>query len=162
MLLYRISSRYLLRHPWLLALAVVGVALGVAVVVAIDLANSGARTAFELSADTVAGKSTHQIRGSGGWLDDEVYRTIRVDAGMRDVAPVVESFVRIENCGGRVVRMLGIDPLADSAVRDISTRGALDLSSLLTEPSGVSKVTECIMEAKAQWALYDVVHGKSD
>ncbi|MDX1740005.1 MAG: ABC transporter permease, partial [Rhodothermales bacterium] len=141
MLLYRISSRYLFRHPWLLALAVLGVALGVAVVVAIDLANSGARTAFELSADAVAGKSTHQIRGTSGWLDDELYRTLRVEVGMREIAPVVESYVRLDNCDGRVLRMLGIDPLADAAVRDISGRGAFDLARLTTEPSAVLERT---------------------
>ena len=45
-LLWRASLRYLLRHPWQIGLSLVGVALGVAVVVAIDLANSSAQRAF--------------------------------------------------------------------------------------------------------------------
>ena len=45
-LLRRSSVRYLLRHPGQLALAVAGVALGVAVVVSIDLANASASRAF--------------------------------------------------------------------------------------------------------------------
>jgi len=64
-LLQRSSLRYLLQHPWLMGLSVLGVALGVAVVVAIDLANVSAERAFELSAETVAGKATHQVVGAG-------------------------------------------------------------------------------------------------
>jgi putative ABC transport system permease protein len=149
MLPYRLSARYLLRHPWLLTLAVLGVALGVAVVVGIDLANSGARTAFELSADVVAGKSTHQIRAASGWLRDDVYRKLRVENGVQESAPVVESYVRLENCEGRVLRLLGIDPLVDSAVRNISGKGALDLSTLMMQPAAVletSLVLECGFE----------------
>ena len=41
-LLLRASRRYLTRHPWQIGLAILGVALGVAVVVAVDLANGSA------------------------------------------------------------------------------------------------------------------------
>ena len=40
-----------------------GIALGVAVVVAIDLANTSASRAFALSTETVVGKATHQMHG---------------------------------------------------------------------------------------------------
>jgi hypothetical protein len=39
-----------------MVLCVLGVALGVAVVVAIDLANASARRAFQLAGDTIAGQ----------------------------------------------------------------------------------------------------------
>ena len=53
--LYRTNISYLLRHPWQLALAVLGIAIGVAVIVAVDLANESSRKAFLLSMDTVTG-----------------------------------------------------------------------------------------------------------
>jgi putative ABC transport system permease protein len=40
---------------------VLGVALGVAVVVSIDLANASARRAFTLSSEAVTGRATHQV-----------------------------------------------------------------------------------------------------
>ena len=43
---YQASFRYLLRHPWQLALSLLGIAIGVAVIVAVDLANASARKAF--------------------------------------------------------------------------------------------------------------------
>ena len=93
-ILWRNSLRYLLRHPLLIGLSVLGVALGVAVVVAIDLANTSAREAFSLSAETVTGKATHQIIGAGDGLDEAFYRDLRVGMGIREAAPVVEGFAR--------------------------------------------------------------------
>ena len=46
--LYRASFGYLLRHPWQLALALLGICIGVAVIVAVDLANESSRKAFLL------------------------------------------------------------------------------------------------------------------
>jgi len=61
--LIRVGLRYLRYHPWQTALMIVGVMLGVAVMVAIDLANAAASRAFDLSTDAIAGKATHQIVG---------------------------------------------------------------------------------------------------
>ena len=72
--LYRVAWRYLLRHPWQTVLMIVGITLGVAVMVAIDLANSAASHAFDLSTDTIAGKATHQIVGGPAGLDETIYR----------------------------------------------------------------------------------------
>ncbi|MEO6061137.1 MAG: hypothetical protein ABIQ99_04270, partial [Thermoflexales bacterium] len=63
MSLFKTGRRYFLRRPLQSLLCIFGVALGVAVIIAIDLANGSASRAFELSADTVAGRATHQIIG---------------------------------------------------------------------------------------------------
>ncbi len=57
--LLRVGWRFLLRRPWQTCLMILGIALGVAVVVSIDLANASAERAFDLSTQTVAGKATH-------------------------------------------------------------------------------------------------------
>ena len=62
-LLRRAGRRHLLRNPWQLGLSVLGVALGVAVAVSVDLANASARRAFEISTETLTGSSTHRIVG---------------------------------------------------------------------------------------------------
>ena len=49
------SFRHLLRHPAQLALALLGLTVGVATITAVDLATEGARRAFSLSIDAVNG-----------------------------------------------------------------------------------------------------------
>ena len=135
-ILWKNSLRYLLRHPVLIGLSVLGVALGVAVVVAIDLANTSAREAFSLSAETVTGRATHQIVGAGDGLDEAFYRDLRVDLGVRDAAPVVEGFARAPAYPGRTFQVLGIDPLADAPFRAYTggVGSDLDLGLFIARP----------------------------
>ena len=133
-LLQRSSRRYLTQHPWLMGLSVLGVAIGVAVVVSIDLANTSASRAFELSAETVTGAATHQVVGTGETLDDDVYRRLR-EAGVRPSAPIVEGYATLQR-GDRTFQVIGIDPLADAAFRPYLGTGAssgLDLGAFMTQ-----------------------------
>src|SRR4029077_11842832 len=99
----RIALRYLRRHPWQLALAVLGVALGVAVAVSIDLANESARRAFALATEAVTGRATHQIVGGPSGLPDALYLALRVDLGARAAAPVLTGDVAAIDFPGRAV-----------------------------------------------------------
>ena len=100
-----------------MALSILGVALGVAVVVGIDLANTSARKAFTLSTETVAGRATHAIMAGDGALSDSVYARLKVDLGYADSAPVIEGTLRVGAADGPLVQVLGIDPLAESPFR---------------------------------------------
>lgn len=134
-LLSRASVRYLTRHPFLMGLSVLGVAIGVAVAVSIDLANTSAMRAFELSAETVTGKATHQIVGATGPLDEEVYRHLRVQTGVRPSAPVVEGYASLVK-GDRTFQVVGIDPFADGPFRPYlgtTPAGDLDLGAFMTQ-----------------------------
>jgi putative ABC transport system permease protein len=115
-ILRRWGIRHLLRHPWQLGLSLLGIALGVAVVVAIDLANESARRAFDLSIETVAGQATHRIVTGLAGLDETVYTDLRVGLGLETIAPVVEGHLSIPE-SGRAVRVLGVDPFADGIFR---------------------------------------------
>jgi putative ABC transport system permease protein len=94
-LLDRSVLRDLAGHPWQLALAILGIALGVAVVVGIDLANASATRAFDLATESIAGRATHQVTGGPTGLDETLYRDLIVDGSLHDLAlaPVVEGFV---------------------------------------------------------------------
>jgi len=155
-LLYRSSLRYLLRHPWQIGLAVLGVALGVAVVVAVDLANASALLAFDLSTEAVTGRATHQVVSGPGGLPDETYRQLVLAAeaaGSGAAAPVVEDWVTAGGGpygkGGRTLHLLGIDPFAEAPFRPyLATLGGgagaatgprgpearIDLAGFLTRP----------------------------
>jgi len=138
-LLTRSSRRFLLRHPLQLLLSVVGVALGVAVVVAIDLAIQSSREAFRVSAETVAGRTTHQVMGGATGVPDSVVALLRIAGGIRAAAPVVEGYVGSPALPGRALHLLGIDPFSEEAVRPfLAGEGSgIDLSALLSTPGGI-------------------------
>ena len=84
------GRRFFRRHPWHLALALVGVALGVAVVAGVDLAGSAARKSFDQSLTAVVGSATHQILPAGGTLDEGFHVRLRREFGIDAATPVVE------------------------------------------------------------------------
>jgi putative ABC transport system permease protein len=134
-LLLRSSLRHLARHPLLTALSVVGIALGVAVVVAIDLANESARHAFELSNEAVTGRSTHQVVGGPSGLPETFYVRLRRELAFDAAAPVVEGYATSPHEPGRALRILGVDPFAEAPFRGyVAAPVAGELRTLLTEP----------------------------
>jgi putative ABC transport system permease protein len=115
-LLLRAGLRYLLRHRWQALLALTGIALGVAVVLAVELANSGARAAFRLSAQQLQGKATHRLVVPGASLPDEVYVRLQGEAGGPPMAPVASGWVRVAGYEGRY-RLVGFDLFAEAPFR---------------------------------------------
>jgi putative ABC transport system permease protein len=115
--LARIALRHLGRHPWQLGLAVLGIALGVAVAVSIDLANESARRAFGLATEAVTGRATHQIVGGPSGLPDDFYRVLKVELEVRLAAPVLTGDVADADRPGRTFTVLGIDPFAEAPFR---------------------------------------------
>jgi len=112
--LWAASLRHLLRHPAQLALALVGLSVGVATIVAVDIATASSRRAFELSMDAVNGPATHQIVGGPDGVDEQLYVALQTQpiAGISDppaFAPVIEGYV---NVGFHSLRLIGMDPLA--------------------------------------------------
>jgi putative ABC transport system permease protein len=136
-MLWRASARHLLAHPWQLGLSILGIALGVAVVVAVDLANESARRAFTGFAESLAGRATHRIVGGPSGVPDELYVRLR-RSGVRAVAPVVERDVSVVAAPGRTMRLFGIDPFAEAPFRRLVTietaSAAPPLGTLVTRP----------------------------
>jgi putative ABC transport system permease protein len=124
MTLFKTGLRYLLRRPFQSILCILGVALGVAMVIAIDLANGSASRAFELSTETVAGRATHQVVGSTAGLDEEVYRRIKVELGVHDAAPIVSSYATALEFDQQPLRILGVDVFAEGPFRSYLGTGS--------------------------------------
>ncbi len=141
--LYRLAWRRWRRRPFQYVLFILGVAIGVAMMVSIDLANGSARRAFTLSTDAITGKATHRVIGGPTGLDEDVYRRIRVEAGFSPAAPVVEGYVGAPPLGGQPFRLIGVDPFAEPPFRSYfapdgqSDIDAASLTAFLTEPNAV-------------------------
>ena len=139
--LLRAGLRDLARRPLQTTLVICGVALGVAVVVAIDLANEGARRAFAESSAALVGRATHQITGGPSGVPQSLYRRLRVEWGVRASTPVVEGSVLALTASPEPVRIMGIDPFADTPVHahlsdELSLGGGL-VQLLSDEPAVV-------------------------
>lgn len=113
----RLAWRHSWRRPLQSILLIAGVAIGVAMIVAIDLANGSANRAFSLGAEQIAGRATHQIVGGPNGVDAAVYVRLRRELGFRLSAPVVESYVSVPQLDAQPMRLLGIDPFAEPPFR---------------------------------------------
>jgi len=117
--LYRASFGYLFRHPWQLAMAVLGICIGVAVMVAVDLANESSRKAFLMSMDTINGAATHQIVAGPAGVDEKIYTGLRVEHGIRDIAPIISGYIEVD---GVTLLALGIDMFAERGFRNYTSQ----------------------------------------
>jgi putative ABC transport system permease protein len=141
----RANVGYLLRHPLQLALALLGIGIGVAVIVAVDLANASARKAFLLSMDAVTGEATHQVIGGPRGIEESIYVRLRVEQGIRDIAPIVEGTAFVDEASFTV---MGVDLFAEQQMRaftgqaqtagDDDTPGESLFRDFLTRPGAVT------------------------
>lgn len=111
--------RYLRTHPWLLLLSLLGVAFGVAGIVAMDLAIQSCQRAFQLSQESISGPATHWIVGAPAGIPEETYRKLRLELGVEACVPVVEGYVTVALEGNppQSFRLLGLDPIAEGPFR---------------------------------------------
>lgn len=137
-LLTRASLRYLTGHRLQLGLAVLGVALGVAVVLSIDLAIQSARTGFRISAETVSGRATHAVVSDLGSVDEGLLAVLRIEHDVEAAAPVVEGYATSPLIPGRALRVLGVDPFSEAPFRPWVAGGpsGLDVGKVITTRTG--------------------------
>lgn len=140
--LWRTSLRRAARRPLQYILFVVGVAIGVAMMVSIDLANRSATRAFEISTDAITGRATHRIVGGPAGIDEDLYVRVRRELGFSPAAPIVEGYAAVPALGNLPLRLVGIDPFAEPPFRSYfggqDDRLAEDsLSLFLSEPNTI-------------------------
>jgi len=133
---------HVLRHArrhWLLALLnILAVALGVAVFVAVQVANGSAARAFEAGVDLVAGKAQLEVRGK---LDDSIFPAVQHTPGVRAATPVIEELATLPDYPGEYLRLLGIDPFTNEPFRtfEIGNNGSpFDIERWLSNPNAIA------------------------
>ena len=141
-LLWRARWRALLREPGQSALLILSLALGVAVVVAVDLVNAASRTAMASASAQLQGASTHRIEGPGGSLPLDAYGALRRawrggtllegDVPVTGFAPLLEGRLTLPD--GSPLRLLGIDPFSSLRREGIGSTQTLSWGQFLTTP----------------------------
>ena len=112
--------RALLRDRPRTVVTVVGLTLGVAVVVAIRLANASSIRGFETALDVVAGKTSLEIVGAGVGVPETQLRDLGWLRDYGRVSPVIDRIARVRAPDGTEypVRVLGVDVLRDRPFRE--------------------------------------------
>ncbi|MCK7593729.1 FtsX-like permease family protein [Pseudomarimonas salicorniae] len=134
MLLLRALAGIHRQQPLQALLMLGGLALSIAVVVAIDISIGSAREAFSEARRSLSGDVSHRVVAVSGRLDQRLYAELRLD-GLR-AAPVLEG--RVRTAAGPLA-VLGIDPLAEWQLRPdlLRQQGSSDAPNLLA-PRGIA------------------------
>lgn len=131
-------SQFILRHLWIerarTITTVAGIALGVGVIIAIQLTNGASVRGFETALDTVAGKAAIEVSGPGG-VDERVLPDLGWLRDYGAASPVIEGEMAIVGDGPtrparrvEALKVLGVDILRDLTLREYVV-GAADLVS---------------------------------
>ena len=118
-LLRFVAWRHVWRKPARAALTIAGVAVGVALFVAISAINASTIAFFRTNVGSMTGKATFTILGPEGGFAEETVEVARRVPGVRSAVPMIEAQAR--HVGARTLVVFGIDLLQESAVRDYRT-----------------------------------------
>lgn len=115
---FRLAYRRVKAHWGRLALSVVAVALGVALVVAIQLMNTAVLTAFLDTIDGMAGRAAFSIRaGEGLPFDETVLESLKDVPGVKLAVPLVTAVAFPDDGSGELLTVQGLDITNDDVVR---------------------------------------------
>ncbi len=106
-LFWRLMMRPLAREPVRMGLTVLAVALGVAVVLAIDLAGTAATGSFRSSLETLTGKYSLEVTATGG-VPEQIVGQLATLPHNLSISPRLEDFAVVADTKKSVV-LLGLD-----------------------------------------------------
>jgi putative ABC transport system permease protein len=111
-LFYRLIVRPLLREPWRAALTVFAVALGVSVVLAIELAGNAAAGSFRSSLETLSGNTNLEVTAAGGIPEQTVATLERLPYPLQLHARV-EDYATVSD-SAQTLPLIGLDLISES------------------------------------------------
>jgi putative ABC transport system permease protein len=111
LLFYRLIVRPLVREPARALLTVLAIALGVAVVLAIDLAGTAAAGSFQSSMETLAGKNDLEIVTAGG-VPEKLVGTLEALPYPLRITPRIEDYAVISETK-KTIPLVGLDLVAE-------------------------------------------------
>src|SRR5262245_52563762 len=123
-LLKTISWRHVRHHRLRICLTFLGMALGVAVIVAIALVNRTLTTSFQSTIEQIAGKAVLQVTNSESGMAESILRIVRDTEGVQDAAAAVDGFLPVSGIRAERLYVYGVDLLTDFTMRDHRFAGA--------------------------------------
>nr|MDQ3349111.1 ABC transporter permease [Acidobacteriota bacterium] len=144
----RLFSWFILRRivhePLRSGVTTLGIALGVAVVVAIQLTNASSLAGFQTALNTVSGRTSLEVVGTGAGIDELRLATLGWLREYGEVAPVIEGNLVYRQRGRppEVLRLLGVDILRDQPFRDYDLREWRDRAAAGGGPPGAAATAD--------------------
>jgi putative ABC transport system permease protein len=157
--LWAASFRHLLRHPAQGALALTGLALGVATVVAVHIATASSSRAFELSMSAVSGPATHELTAGPAGVDERLYPRLVAEYPQLAFEPLVEGYVTVDD---QALELLGIDPLAETASEPGSTLRVASAEGLEGLTRWLTQRGAAVLAARTAERLHIATNGRFD
>jgi putative ABC transport system permease protein len=147
--LHWLVLRYVLQHRVLTLLNILSIACGVAVFLAIQLANRSASNAFAATIDLVAGNAQLEIAAPANDLREEFFPSVQKTLGVSAATPLVRGLVTIPAFPGEYLDVLGIDVFTNAPFRtfqltNFSARD-FDLEAWLRGPNVIA-MTEAFVK----------------
>ena len=118
MLLRLLSWPYLKKHVLRWTLTIAGIVLGVAVFVAMHIANSTVHSAFDKTVQRIAGATQLQVSAGEFGFPEEVLEQVQNVSEVEVAVPVIESTVETAVPGQGNILILGVDMTGDRSLRD--------------------------------------------
>lgn len=101
------------------AATILGIALGIAVIIAIQLTNESSLRGFATAIETVSGKTSLELVGAGLGLDELKLADLGWLREYGQVSPVIEGDARAQvGSTAESLKVLGVDILRDRSLRD--------------------------------------------
>ncbi len=131
-LLRVISIRRMAEHPIRTLLTILGIALGVAAYISVQMIIDTMADSFSSMVDSVSGKIELQISGGESGVDEQVYDTLDqrdeknnlLIPGLAAALPTIQNITKYES---ESMLILAVDILNDKAARDYEMKGENDV-----------------------------------
>ena len=108
-LLARAALRGWRARPGIAVLNVLGIAIGVAVYLAIQIVNHSATRSFRAGLDLVAGRSHLEVGAGRGGVDERCWPEVAAVGGVAAVSGLVEGYATVPAVPGEYLRIVGLD-----------------------------------------------------
>lgn len=131
----RLFLRPLFREPVRTALTILAVALGVGVVIAIDLAGQAAAGSFHSSLESLTGKGDLLMSGTAGIDERLLGKLVRLPYDV-EFSPRIEDFASIDG-KGEALPFIGLDLIRGGRGQKLGSGQAREASPLFTEANPV-------------------------
>jgi len=131
-LLRTVSLRRMVEHPFRTLLAIMGIALGVAAFISVQMIIDTMADSFASMVDAVSGKVELQISGGESGVDESAHEALNrrneqgelVINGLSAALPTIQTITKY---AGENLLVLGVDVLNDRAARDYEMKGGDDV-----------------------------------
>lgn len=119
-LLRHISLKHIKLQKAQLFIALSGICLGVAAMVAIDIVNRSVLRSFEDSINHATGRAVLQIAAGESGFPEKMLDVVQAVPGVEYAVPVIETNAKLSGGAERAIMILGVDVLQDHQIRDYS------------------------------------------